>query len=197
MSEFAGAVELLLQGKEVRAALLVSITFNDGHIERLWSGAGEIRIGGNIYRGLPLLSVDGLDAQLGTAAKSASFALSGIDEEVVALAVGEADLIPGSTIDCAIQVFGDGTENGAEWQPIGDPVGLGQWLGDHLAFERSTSTERRVVLFGVSYFESRSRPRASYYSDRDQQQRFPGDRGGQFMAGLTNKTVKWPYDTYT
>lgn len=193
---FSATAAALLRGGKVHAALLVGITFNDGRVQRLWTGMGRVRIGGEIYSGLgKLIGIDGLEGQFGTGGRAATFKLSGVDPKIMALAVDEADLVVGAKIECALQVFGDGAL-ATEWAPIDDPIGLGRWIGDQVVFERAGPTQRIVSMTGVTLFENRSRPLASMYSDADQQRRFPDDRGGEFMAAMANKKLKWPHDLF-
>lgn len=193
MSEFTGTVEALLAGRTVRAALLMVITWADSSITRLWTGMGPITIGGQEYKGSgQLISVDGIGGGLGTQASNATFRMSGVDATIAAKAAEERDQAADCQIECFIQVFGDGALAG-EWQPVDSPIGLGLWQGDQLTFERSDAMTRNVVLTAVNFFATRSLPLSSYYSDRDQQQRYPGDRGGEFMSSLINASVHFPF----
>lgn len=49
-----------------------------------------------------------------------------------------------------------------------------------------------MTITAESIFSLRSRPRAATYSDRDQDRRFPGDKGFEFVAKLLNKVTTWP-----
>lgn len=195
MSEFSATSEALLAGRSVRAALLITITFTDDSVVRLKTGMGDKVIGGDLYRGGLLIEIDGLDASPGTSAQTATFKLSGVDATIVAKAVDEADLCIGAEIVVALQMFGDG-ELAGEWQPVDDPVQLGTWEGDAPLFERVGPTIRSITLPGIGEWANRSRNPSAYYSDREQQRRVPGDRGGEFMAALTNKTRTWPSSNF-
>src|SRR5579884_406727 len=188
---FSATVAALLAGKKLNAALLFTATFTDGTVMRLWTGVGDLNLGGTVYQGAGrLIAMDGLDASIGTTAPTATFKMSGVDAAIAALAVAERDLIVGAEIDIAVQIFGDGAV-AAEWQPVDAPVGLGAWIGDQLTFDRTTAA-RSITLSALNYFASRSRPQGSYYSERDQQLRYPGDSGGKFMASLISKNINWP-----
>lgn len=191
-SEFDETAELLLAGKTVRAALLLTMIYTDDSVLRYWTGMNDITISAAVYKGGGrVVSIDGLMASAGTTSQNATFKLSGVDPEINAKLADEADLAIGADISVAVQVFGDG-ENGGEWQPIDDPVAIGTWEGDSTSFDRQGPGQRSVSLVGVGYWATRSRQISAYYSASDQQRRYPGDRGGEFMASLTNKQRTWP-----
>jgi hypothetical protein len=207
MPDSSALIDALVAKRTVRAALLVVITFNDSRVERLFSGSGKVRIGGYIYRGLPLLGIEGLEEPRGMAATAPTLSLSGVarntegealplDVDIVTAAVGEADLIPGAKVECSWQAFGDGGPEGPEWQPVGDPNIIGRWDTSHLSFQRPDATTRRLMLHCRSENENRRRPPASMYSASDQEQRYPGDRGGEFMSSMVSKQLDWPQNTY-
>jgi hypothetical protein len=193
MSAFSGTVAALLAGKKVNAALLITIQFNDGQVVRLWTGMGNVTIGRNTYKGAGrLISVEGLDAAVGTSVPNTMFKLSGVDAEISKLAITESNLVYGSIITVAVQMFGDGVIE-TEWQPIDDPVGIGSWIGDQLQFDRQGPNLRTITLTAVSFFATRSRPQSSYYTLRDQELRYPGDGAGVFIATLVAKNINWPF----
>lgn len=190
MSAFSGTVAALLADKQINGALLFSCTFTNGQEMRLWTGMGDITIGGQLYKGSGrLVSVENIDAAIGTSVPNTTFTLSGVDAHIVALTISEIDLVRGAVIQVSVQIFS------SVWQPIDTPVGLGSWIGDQLSFERQ-QTGRNITLSAVSFFASRSRPQSSYYTARDQQLRYTGDRGGEFVAGLINKNINWPMGNF-
>src|SRR5579871_5752644 len=127
MAAFSGTVAALLAGKKVNATALFTATFKDGQVVRLWTGHGNITIGGNLYKGSGrLISVENLKSAIGTGVPNTTFKMSGVDPDIAALAVKEKDLIRGSTIKVVVQVFGDG-KIASEWQPIDSPIGIGVW----------------------------------------------------------------------
>lgn len=192
MAEFTDTVAALLAGRSVRAALLIVITWGDGQVTRLWTGDGDIILGGNQYNGGGrIVSIEGLGGQVGTTAPTATFQLSGVDAAIATLAVAERDLAVDAEVACSVQVFGDGELVG-EWQPVGDPIGIGAWLGDQLTFDRS-SAKSTITLTAVSFFATRSRNLSSYYSDADQRRRYAEDRGAEFMASLQNAKINFPF----
>jgi hypothetical protein len=191
MGEFSATVETLLAGKSINAALLITITFADAQVSRLWTGFGDVVVGGNTYKGAGrLVSVDGLAPIGGTVAPTLTLRLAGVDATIAALAIAEKDLVPGADIAIAIQVFGRSPSD--EWQPIDSPVQLGHWQGDQLAFNASVA-QYQIELTGVSYFATRMISPTGYYSDRDQQRRYASDRGCEFMPQLADLTIRWPF----
>jgi hypothetical protein len=208
MPAFSGTVAALLSGKKVNAALLFTITFNDGQVVRLWTGFGNITLGGQLYKGAGrLVSADGIEAALGTSVPNATFKMAAVDtdnvpsanaqqvSQIFSLALAEQSNITGALIQLSVQVFGDGNLAG-EWQPVDNPVGIGAWIGDQLSFVRQGPTTWSITLSAVSFFASRSRPQGRFYTDRDQQLQYPGDKAAAFVATLVSKNITWPLSTF-
>jgi hypothetical protein len=101
--------------------------------------------------------------------------------------------VKGRTVTVFIQFFGAADDADPDNQrPLDNPYAI--WSGRCLkpTFTFGEDGERSVRVSAESLFSLRSRPRYAMYTDSDQRQRFPGDRGFEFAATLVNKVVTWP-----
>lgn len=194
MSLFTETIALSLAGARVEAAWLVLFDFTSEPI-RLWGGNGLLRTSdGNRWNGIgSLAAVSGIEQAINGQAPQASFTLSGIDAQVMRLARDEFIAeVKGRKVTAYLQFFGaDDPADPDNQRPLDAPypVWCGRALTPEFAFQ---DTERAVTIKCESLFSLRSRPQFAMYTDADQQRRFPGDLGFEFVGTLVNKSVTWP-----
>lgn len=146
--------------------------FLDTLDERRWQGAGKV------------ISVSGLQYPTAQASASATFTLSGSTPELLGAAINSDTEVTGRP--CAVYLqFLTG-----RYKPLDAPVAV--WSGnmDVLSFSGDVKNQS-LSLSAETLFVDRVRSPYSYQTDRDQQARYPGDRGYEFMPQLRNKTVPW------
>lgn len=191
MTIFPEAVAALLGGRTVRCSFLILFDFDSGPW-RVWTGAGRIETAGETWLGVgSLVSISALEQATNGEAPAANFSLSGVPGELLTLVRDEFDAEALDRIvtvylqlhnkydDCALELYD---------QPFAIWGGRMQTPRFEL-----TGLARRVVGVAIeSLFSLRSRPAFSQYTDSDQQARFPGDRGFEFVPTLVNKVVTWP-----
>lgn len=199
--EIADAIDAMLQGKTVYAALLFYADFENG-AGRFWSGPTKLRTrDGNEWFGSgAMISLDVLSPALGTTAQPATIKISGVDEDFITQILPNLDVAIERDCIAYAQFFGDGEVAGL-FEPLGDPIAIGGWVSDQIQFDGNA--EQRVVSLSLeSYFVGRSRSPASYYSYSEQKDRSIAmgydattapDEGGEFMTSLQNKNIKFPY----
>lgn len=166
---------------------------------RLWLGVGEIQPGINAYDdanetyfGLgTLIDVPALQQLINGVADRITFQLSGVSEEVLITAAGEADSIKNATVAVGICIFG------RDWVQLGVPKWMFRGRADYLTINQQSGEGNqmlRVVELSVgSLLTGRRRRGLSYMTDEDQQERFPGDLMCERTALYTNGVEKvWP-----
>lgn len=171
-------------GSRVEAVVLFEFEFASKTV-RFWSGYGKITAGGEEWVGSgKLLSVSGLEQPAGLSAPAASFTLSGASDELVSFAAQAQEEVTGRRCAVYIQFL-----SGA-YKALDNPIPI--WVGrmDVLSF-RAGGKQRVINLSAETLFVDRTRAPHGLMTDTDQQARWPGDRGMEFMASLVNKTVKW------
>lgn len=192
MADFGATINAQLTGRTVQASLLTRIEFASGDM-RLWlGGAGILDAGGETWAGIGALSsVDEIAQSIGGSADPFHLTLSGVDDDVLQVI---ADGIPeayGRDVTGYLQFF-DG-----DWATLDDPLPIGWGVTSNIEIsetggDRGSSPQRTVRVPVEPILVGGSRPRFAYWSDRDQQKRFPGDRGCERMSVLTMQTIRWP-----
>ncbi|MBR0855671.1 hypothetical protein [Bradyrhizobium liaoningense] len=169
---------------------------------RLWLGFGDIEPGVNVldpdgalYRGLgQIQNVPAFKQLLNGAAERVEFRADGVAGGVLEIAAGDdAEAVKGRPVTVGFGLFGDRWDDllgGLHW--------CAYYVADYLEGAQSEPDEkgnsvRSVILSCSTRFTGRRRPAYAYFSDQDQQRRFPGDKfcslAKNYAHGF-NKT--WP-----
>ena len=195
MSLFPETIAAALAGSKVQCAFLVRFDFTSETM-RLWNGNGRLKTNdGMFWDGIGQLgSMSGIEQAVNGEAPEMSFMLSGIDAEIMRLARDDFEAeVKGRMVYVLIQFFGvDDPDDPDNQRPLDNPypVCSGRCLTP--SFSLSAEGERSVTISAESLFSLRSRPAWAMYTDSDQQRRFPGDKGFEFVGSLVNKVVTWP-----
>lgn len=191
MSLFPETIQAALGGRNVRHSYLVLFDFVSEPM-RVWTGAGKITTGSEDWYGVGALgSISGLEQAINGQAPETTFVVSGINAEIVTIARDEWDAeAKDRLVKVLLQFHSDTTDGPLE--TFDAPYSI--WAGRMQTprFEAQGPRTRKITVAAESLFSLRSRPSFSQYTDADQQQRFPGDPGFEFVPGLVNKTVPWP-----
>jgi hypothetical protein len=141
--------------------------------------------------GNPLQSVDGLEQAINGTAPQLNLTLSGVDATVLQAARHDADADEIEGRDLTVQIgFYDATQPGLV--PLDDLMTLGIWFMQKPSFAATGATLRTITLPCETLFTQRSRAPFGLLTDRDQQRRFPGDKGCEFPPKLVDRDVAWP-----
>ncbi len=185
-------VVTLLSQRALRVAHLVQFDFLTTP-KYLWNGFHDLTTGGHTYQGLRKLgAIDGLEDQADMTATQLKFTLSGVDAVVLALAIGEdRDEYVGRMVTVWLQFFD------SDWQKKGDPIARAAGIIDGIEISRARDQDgasiRTLTLTAENIFYGRGIPPAGNYTDRDQQFRFPGDRGLSFVNEVQNTVIQVPW----
>lgn len=166
-------------------ALLLKFDFVSG-TKRVYTGFGPLTtLDGQQWDGVgDVISVDGLSVAVGGAAPEGRIIASGVSAQLLATAIGEESEYERRPLSIFLQAFDGQTL-------IGNPLPFGLRLMTSMEVQREAD-RRTIAINHESIFISRNSPAASSYSDRDQQRRYPGDRGCERVPLLINKTERWP-----
>jgi len=193
MGFFPQTIAAKLAGREIGASLLCFMDFKDTP-RRWWMGLGDLAAGGHIWQGTgSMIQIDGLEQALGTAAPKTTFTLSGVDATVVSLARQASARVKDRPCQVYIQFFEIAPGgNQMPWAPLDAPYAVWSGIMDQMSYAAEGPSQRRVTLTAESIWTGRRRPAYGFWTDRDQNARFPGDRGLEQVVNLVQKTIRWP-----
>jgi hypothetical protein len=188
----SATIAALLAGRTVRCAHLVEFCF-DGQARRLWNGNYKITTGGHDWFGERKLgAIDGIEGGSGDlAAAQLKITMSGVDDRLLAMAVSANRAGYVGEIAKAFYQFFD-----EDWQVLDDPVACAAGIIDGVETSRSQAengTTRTVSVTATNIFYGRGLPPASFFTNADQQQRFPGDRGLSYLSEIININIPFPW----
>lgn len=191
----SSTIQTLLEGRTVRCAHLVEFCFA-GQARRLWNGNYKITAGGHDWFGIRKLgSIEGLDDDGALQSSELKFTVSGVDTRLLAMAVSEnrAGYI-GEIAKVWLCFFDE------DWQVIqddGNPVARAAGIIDGVEVSRQPmeggGTQRIITLTAQNIFYARNIPPASFFTNRDQDIRFPGDRGLSYVGDLVETNIPFPW----
>jgi hypothetical protein len=200
MTLFPETIKTALAGRKVQCANLVLFDFATDAV-RLWKGNGMLvtNDGEAWFATGSFGDMDGIEQAINGEAPQATFTLSGIDAEIMHTARDEfASEAKGRMARVYLQFFGQDDPDDPENQRPLDlpfPVWGGRMLQPQFALaegDDGSPAARSVTISCESLFSLRGRPRWAMHTDADQQHRFPGDQGVQFVASLVRKVTTWP-----
>lgn len=187
---YEAAAQAQIEGGRVRTAVFFRMETLSGSITRVWSGFGDFPVPADaveaaeaIYQGMGvLLPLPTMQQLLGGSAERVSFSLSGVSEEIAALADTEANEVRQATILVGLMFLDEA------WQQLSAMRWVSEYEVDSLGgtWDGQTFT---VSLSAGSATTGRRRPLLTYFTDVDQRARSPDDRfcerTSQYDAGTS------------
>lgn len=167
-----------LAQNEVEPILAVEMLFDSGAV-RIWLGIGEITINGNVFTGAGLLmNFTNIEETGDIQASSVTLNLNGIPASIMALALAE----PYQGRLCRIY-FGS-------LRPTPKAVEVFSGFMDQMTIDESPDTVN-ITLTVENELVDLERPRVRRFTNNDQQSRYPGDLGLEFIEDLQDKEIFW------
>lgn len=154
-------------------------------IVRIWLGFGAIDPGVNVYdlTGAEYLGfgeihdVPAFKQLINGAAERVDFTISGVSGDVLAIASGgDAQQVKGKRVSFGFALMAP------DWSLLGPVKWCANYLADYLGITQQITNDpktpivRTLSLSCGTLLTARRRPALSYFSNQDQQARFPGDR---------------------
>jgi hypothetical protein len=176
--DIATAIANALDDEVIEPFFAVDLLFDSGAL-RFWTGFGDKIINGFTYVGAgTFLSISSIEETAEIAAAGATLTLSGIPSELLSLALSE----PYQNRICRIYFGIVGSEN--------DMAEIFTGTMDRMDIDEGAETS--VIQLAV---ENRlldlERERIRRYTNNDQQSRFPGDRGLEFVESIQDRDLFW------
>lgn len=189
--DFSETIAAQIAGLRPRVDVLAEFRFLSETIF-VWNGTGRLRTNDDkVWEGIGGLgSVEGLAQSINGTAPPQNFTVSGVDERFAERVRGEREEYYLQPVLTFLQFFDEA------WQPLDNPL---PWTFRQMTSMtlRRGAVENGVRRYTVSIaaetpFVTRGRPPYSFLTDRDQQLRFPGDRGLERVAGIDGHPVTFP-----
>lgn len=183
MREITPAVDRALAQPVVRPALLFDLDFATGPA-RFWTGIGPLGWAGMTFHGLgELLKLSAIAETSEVASKGVTLTLTGLPVE--SLGTLDGDRYQNRTGRIWLAVF---DADGATM--VEDPVPIFRGRMDTLACEEGSTATATLTM--ESRLVDLERPRIRRYTNADQQQIHPGDRGFEFVEAVASGVeVTW------
>lgn len=190
MSYFGAVRAVIASGGHVVVPRFVTFDFDldVGGPFRCWEGAGDIVIDGETFKGMAGVgSIGDAVFGVGDAAGNVTYQLSGVSPEVVEAAQSQVDKVRGRSVLQRGHFLDVQTR-----QPLDDWFVIRSDIMDLLSYSGRGPADRTVSLTAETIWTTRNAAAFAYYSDRDQEARFSGDRGLERIVQMKNKRVAWP-----
>jgi len=170
-------------------AYLIHADFRSGPL-RVWTGWGTLVAGGHEWIGSgDMIGISEIDAAAGAFASPFTLTLSGLPDEhfdaYARLMLVDSTEYRGRQISVFLAFFEE------DWQIIEEPIAAVTGFMDVPILD-ADAISRRITLQCEGPFVTRARPRYGFYTDEDQQLRYPGDMGLEFAPISATRQVKSP-----
>jgi len=176
------ATETASQADAIHPVLFVKLEFPDGDV-LVHSEIGDLSFGGDTYTGVGLLgNVGTVEEDSELARTPLALTLSGIPTSMVSVVLNQQYQGRPATLSL-------GYLDLVTSQLVGDPVTLYRGRMDTVVVEQGESLSASLTV--ESRFAAWDRPNVRRYNDADQQGRYPGDLGLQFVEQSTDRQIVW------
>lgn len=177
--------DALLRAGAVAEAALVLMDFATG-AKRWWTGFGDLTHAGYTWQGVgDLIEIGAASTSYQINADPMTFTLAATPE-MMALARASTTAVRGRQVIVYTQLFAQATG-----QPMGSPIALFSGTMWQLTYTASAATGRQITLQAEGLFARRNAAPRGLWTDRDQQARYPGDRGCERMGIYENYETRW------
>lgn len=161
--------------------LLAKLEFDSGDF-RVWSGRGDLSFNSEIYTGVgDLGKISEVEEGVDQRAFGISLEISGVPSANISLALSEE--LQNRKAQVWLGFFD------SNYALITSPVLLFRGRMDTMDIKLGKTAT--IVVTAESRLIDWGRARIRRYTDADQQERFPGDKGFQFVSDTTEKQIVW------
>lgn len=178
----AGVITESKKTSGAKPLLIVKLEFDDDNNVRFWNGRGDLVFDSETYTGVGDLGrISEIEEGIEQRAFGISLEISGVPTENVSLALSEE--LQNRRAQVWLGFFDD------NYALIADPVLMFKGRMDTMDIKLGKTAT--IAITAESRLIDWSRPRIRRYTDADQRERFPGDKGFQFVSDTTDKEIVW------
>ncbi len=166
----------------VRPVLLAKLEFASGTIRVSTADRTLVTPGGETYIGVGNFGgVDGVDEDIQLGANGVTLLLSGVDPNLISLALQENYQGRAATISVGLLT--------SAWAFVAEPTIVFSGLMDTMSVV--SGTEGRISLSCENRLAAWDRARNLRFNNQTQQIRYPGDRGLEFVEQAADREIFW------
>ena len=193
MIDFGTAGQAQLASRVRGAQWLVDLEFTGGTI-RLTTNPLDIAYGGNTYKGLStLLQVSSVSESEDAAAEKVTLSIPVVNQAMLAATLGNVESYRGRRVRLYLQLIDESFQpiTGAvreRWRGYMEPVRITRKRSDPTGGESSGRIELPCSRAGMARARNYTGLRLT---DAQHRQRYPGDRGLEYMQELIEKPTQW------
>lgn len=148
-------------------------------VVRLWAGVGEMMVSGRVFTGAgSLIQVSEVEETATLSASGVTLTLSGVPSTLISLALSEP--YQNSLLNVYFGVV--------KPSPVASVIFSG-YVDQMIVSDGPESMTITVTV--ENKLIDLERPRSRRYTHEDQQSRYPGDRGLEFVESLQTKEIFW------
>ncbi len=188
----------LIRSDQLAAARLVELEFPAG-TERVWTGNGTLTtLDGRVWQGVGALGqISAIKDTEGLAAHEVVVgirqAAAGVETDPGAFAAAvnaERNLdVYNRAIRVYLQAF-----DAVTYELVGNPEPEFIGLMSHVTTRRQGTQAVEINIVCESIFAEGRKPAHIHYTAADQEARFPGDKGFEFIPANADRILTWPRD---
>ncbi len=174
-----------LDSSTIRPFYAISFAFSPNRLN-LWSGYDDVFFDSKTFVGSGnLLEISNLEETPDIKATGMSVKLSGIDSNILSEVLTED--VQGITAEIFFGVLATADN---ETVIVNDPYKIFDGFIDTMVIQESAETSTITVTIENKLI-TLERALSKRYTDQDQKQTFPGDKGLEFVDDLQNKVLAW------
>lgn len=177
------ATQSALSADTVRPLLAAELDFGGGWL-RVWTGVGPLVLGGNTFSGIGNFGgVSPVEDVAEVSARGLSFSISGVPSDLVSGVLSAQ--YRGRECKLWLAVFPESRAG-----IVGDPVLLFRGIMSDAEINDNGDTAE-IKIQAENRLAVLSRPRVVRFTHEQQMQRFPGDRGLEYISKQSERPIYW------
>ena len=174
-----------ITSNSVRPFFAVDIGYENNTL-RLWTGYHEVSFDNKTFIGSgSLLRLSNVSESADTKATGLQIVLTGLDDSILNASMSEVE----QNIPCTLY-FGVLTTTSNATEVVDTPYKMFEGFLDVVNIDNDGETVNIEFRFENKLI-SLEKPTDKRYTDQDQKQLFPDDKGLEFVASIQNKAIVW------
>jgi hypothetical protein len=181
----------LLRNGDIAEAVLCFMDFSTG-AKRWWTGFGDLVHAGYTWEGKgDAIDIGDLTSSYQMSADPITFTFAATTEMILRVRNSTTQVRGRSVIVYSQLFLANPTDGSQPWQPLGSPMALFSGLMGPMKYSSKAATSKSISLQCEGLWTRRNAPPRGLWTDRDQQARYPGDKGLERVQIYTDYEIRW------